>query len=59
MSPSAEQSAIMRADERVAILTGTSSGFGMLSAIELARKRYRVIATMRDPHNAAELRERG
>jgi NAD(P)-dependent dehydrogenase (short-subunit alcohol dehydrogenase family) len=58
MSPSAEQSAIMRADERVAILTGTSSGFGMLSAIELARKRYRVIATMRDPHNAAELRER-
>ncbi|MBB3109691.1 NAD(P)-dependent dehydrogenase (short-subunit alcohol dehydrogenase family) [Paenibacillus phyllosphaerae] len=44
--------------ERVAFITGTSSGFGMLTAIELAKQQYRVIATMRDPRKAAELLER-
>ncbi|MFC5702356.1 oxidoreductase [Cohnella faecalis] len=44
--------------ERIAIVTGTSSGFGMLTAVELARKNYRVIATMRNPERAIELRER-
>ena len=34
--------------ERIALVTGTSSGFGLLIAIELARTRYRVIATMRN-----------
>ncbi|TMV48969.1 SDR family oxidoreductase [Paenibacillus mesophilus] len=33
--------------ERVALITGTSSGFGLLTAVELARLGYRVIATMR------------
>ena len=44
--------------ERIALITGTSSGFGMLSAVELARKQYRVVATMRDTERAIELRKR-
>ncbi|PAD31748.1 SDR family oxidoreductase [Paenibacillus sp. 7523-1] len=32
----------------VALITGTSSGFGMLTAITLAKQGYRVAATMRD-----------
>ncbi len=44
--------------ERVALITGSSSGFGMLTAVELARKHYRVIATMRNPNAAAELMAR-
>lgn len=34
--------------DKVAIVTGCSSGFGLLSAIELAKNGYRVVATMRD-----------
>ncbi|WP_277345877.1 SDR family oxidoreductase [Paenibacillus sp. HB172176] len=41
--------------EPIAILTGTSSGFGMLSAIVLAKQSYRVIATMRNTEKAGEL----
>lgn len=33
--------------EPVALITGTSSGFGLLTAVTLARRGYRVIATMR------------
>jgi NAD(P)-dependent dehydrogenase (short-subunit alcohol dehydrogenase family) len=44
--------------ERIAVITGTSSGFGMLTAIELARKQVRVIATMRDPARSGELLQR-
>jgi len=43
--------------EKIALITGTSSGFGMLAAVELARRGYRVIATMRDPGKAGGLRE--
>lgn len=32
----------------VALITGTSSGFGLLTALTLARRGYRVFATMRD-----------
>ncbi len=32
----------------VAMITGTSSGFGLLTAIALAKAGYRVVATMRD-----------
>jgi NAD(P)-dependent dehydrogenase (short-subunit alcohol dehydrogenase family) len=45
-------------NERIALITGTSSGFGMLTAVELARKQIRVIATMRDKTRAGELMER-
>lgn len=34
--------------EKVAIVTGSSSGFGLLTSIELAKAGFRVIATMRD-----------
>lgn len=35
-------------NDKIAIITGASSGFGMLSAIELAKQQFHVIATMRD-----------
>jgi NAD(P)-dependent dehydrogenase (short-subunit alcohol dehydrogenase family) len=34
--------------DKVAVITGTSSGFGLLTSIELARVGYRVVATMPD-----------
>lgn len=34
---------------RVALITGASSGFGLLTAVELARAGFRVFASMRDP----------
>jgi NAD(P)-dependent dehydrogenase (short-subunit alcohol dehydrogenase family) len=35
-------------DKRVALVTGSSSGFGLLSCLELAARGLRVFATMRD-----------
>ncbi len=34
--------------ERVVIITGASSGFGLLTAVEFARAGFRVVASMRD-----------
>jgi NAD(P)-dependent dehydrogenase (short-subunit alcohol dehydrogenase family) len=34
---------------RSVLITGTSSGFGLVSSLELARRGWRVVATMRDP----------
>ncbi len=34
--------------ERTALITGASSGFGLLTSITLARRGWRVLATMRD-----------
>ena len=34
--------------ERVAVVTGASSGIGLLATVELARRGFRVVATMRD-----------
>lgn len=34
--------------EKIAIITGSSSGFGLLTSVELARAGFRVVATMRD-----------
>ncbi|MFM1652958.1 SDR family oxidoreductase [Brevibacillus sp. B_LB10_24] len=39
----------------VALVTGSSSGFGLLSCIELAKEGYDVIATMRDVDKQGEL----
>src|SRR5579883_2855721 len=33
---------------KIAVITGTSSGFGLLTTVELARRGFRVVATMRD-----------
>lgn len=34
--------------EKVALITGASSGFGLLTTLELAKAKFKVIATMRD-----------
>jgi NAD(P)-dependent dehydrogenase (short-subunit alcohol dehydrogenase family) len=34
--------------DKIALITGASSGFGLLTSIELARAGFRVVATMRD-----------
>ncbi len=34
--------------EKIALVTGSSSGIGLLTAVELAKNGFRVIATMRD-----------
>lgn len=38
-----------------AIVTGASSGFGMLTAIELAKSGFKVVATLRDEKRANQL----
>ncbi|RSD25399.1 SDR family oxidoreductase [Mesobacillus subterraneus] len=40
-----------------AIVTGSSSGFGLLIAMELARSGFKVTATMRNPQKAVGLQE--
>jgi NAD(P)-dependent dehydrogenase (short-subunit alcohol dehydrogenase family) len=35
-------------NKHLAVITGCSSGFGLLSTVEMARRGYRVVATMRD-----------
>lgn len=34
--------------EQIAVITGTSSGIGLLTSVELAKAGFRVVATMRD-----------
>ncbi|MDR6882121.1 SDR family oxidoreductase [Bacillus sp. 3255] len=38
----------MRSTREVALVTGASSGFGLITSVALAQKGYRVMATMRD-----------
>ena len=45
------------AEEKVAVVTGSSSGIGLLSVVELARDGYRVVATMRNLANSGRLEE--
>src|SRR5262249_53660645 len=44
-------------DRKVAVITGSSSGIGLLSAIEFAQHGYLVVATMRDLDRAGRLEE--
>lgn len=44
--------------QKTAIVTGSSSGFGLLCAIELAIKGFTVVATMRDEAKSTPLLER-
>lgn len=44
-------------DRRVALITGASSGFGLLSTVELARKGFHVVATMRELARRTRLEE--
>lgn len=41
----------------IALITGTSSGMGLYAAVELARRGYRVVATMRNLSKADRLLE--
>jgi len=43
--------------EKIAVITGSSSGFGLLTAVELEARGYRVVATMRDESRRAKLDE--
>jgi short-subunit dehydrogenase len=45
-------------DPKVAIVTGCSSGIGLETALELARKNYKVYATMRNLSKKTELKEK-
>lgn len=45
------------AGKKIAVVTGSSSGIGMVSAVEVARNGYRVVATMRDLRRSARLEE--
>ena len=38
----------MTMPDKIALITGSSSGFGLLTSIELAKAGFRVVATMRD-----------
>lgn len=50
----------MPQEEKIALVTGASSGFGLLIAVALAREGYRVVASMRDPERCEPLlREAG
>src|SRR5947208_16832264 len=43
---------------RIALVTGTSSGIGLSTAVALARKDFTVVATMRNLGKAAALQAR-
>ncbi len=43
--------------EKIAVVTGSSSGIGLVTCVELARNGYRVVATMRDLGRWARLEE--
>ena len=44
-------------DHKVAVITGSSSGIGLLTALEFARNGYQVVATMRDLGRGKKLEE--
>jgi NAD(P)-dependent dehydrogenase (short-subunit alcohol dehydrogenase family) len=45
------------AEDKVAVVTGSSSGIGLLTAVELALNGYRVVATMRNLESRGRLEE--
>lgn len=45
--------------DKIALVTGSSSGFGLLTSIELANAGFHVVATMRDLHRRERLDQAG
>jgi NAD(P)-dependent dehydrogenase (short-subunit alcohol dehydrogenase family) len=45
------------AEQKIAVVTGSSSGIGLLTAVEFAANGYRVVATMRDLARSGRLEE--
>ena len=45
------------ANDKIAVVTGSSSGIGLMTTVELALNGYRVVATMRDLGRRARLEE--
>ena len=45
------------ANDKIAVVTGSSSGIGLMTAVELALNGYRVVATMRDLGRSGRLEE--
>ena len=43
--------------DKIALITGSSRGFGLLTSIELAKAGFRAVATMRDLGNRAGLEQ--
>ena len=43
--------------DKIAVITGSSSGFGLLTTVELAKAGYRVVASMRDLGRRGKLDE--
>lgn len=43
--------------DKIAVITGASSGFGLLTTVQLAKAGFRVIASMRDPARRTKLDE--
>ncbi len=50
-----EKESWQKMNKKFAIITGSSSGFGLLTTLELAKKDYLVIATMRNLEKQANL----
>ncbi|ACK88999.1 oxidoreductase, short-chain dehydrogenase/reductase family [Bacillus cereus AH820] len=50
-----EKESWQKMNKKVAIITGASSGFGLLTTLELAKKDYLIIATMRNLKKQANL----
>ncbi len=45
------------ANDKIAVVTGSSSGIGLITAVELALNGYRVVATMRDLGRSGRLED--
>lgn len=50
-----EKESWWKMDKKIAVITGASSGFGLLTTLELAKKDYLVIATMRNLNKQEDL----
>src|SRR5579884_2772982 len=48
---------IIMPERKIAVVTGTSSGIGLLTSIEFANQGYTVVATMRDLARSQRLEE--